>query len=136
MEMRRILFGFTALALLVPLAYALNTTIANGTINDLGVSQFLTNFGMLTGATTFKLGNYTWPASEIWLVPSSTLPDQFKSSGDYLEIPANVTFTTCKTSIYYNSTYGFAFKSLSAILPNGTFCILAYNGTYDIVTKY
>jgi hypothetical protein len=136
MELKKALFGLIATVLLVPLTYALSTTISEGTITDLGLNQFLTNFGMLTGAITFKLGNYTWPVNEIWLVPTNTMPDQFKSNSTYLEIPANITFSTCKTSIYYNSTYGFAFKSLAAVLPNGTFCILAYNGTYDIIAKY
>lgn len=136
MELKKILFGLTVVLSLVPLAYALSTTITEGTIVDLGVKQSLSNFGMLTGAITFKLGNYTWPANEVWLVPSNTLPEQFKSNSTYLELPANVTFSTCKTSIYFNSTYGFAFKGLADVLPNGTFCILAYNGTYDIVARY
>jgi len=136
MELKKILSGLMAAIMLVPLAYAFNTVITEGTITSLGLNQFLANFGMLTGAITFKLGNYTWPTNEVWLVPANTLPEQFKSNSTYLEIPTNVTFSTCKTSVYYNSTYGFAFKSLTEILPNGTFCILAFNGTYDIVARY
>jgi len=136
MKLKSILFGLIAALSLVPLACALTATVTDGTITNFGANQFLTNFGMLDGAITFKLGNYTWPLNEVWLVPTNTLPEQFKSTSTYLEIPANVTFTTCKTSIYGNSTYGFAFKSLADILPNGTFCVLAYNGTYDIVARY
>jgi hypothetical protein len=136
MELKKVLFGLVAVTLLVPLAYALSTTLTNGTITDLGANQFLTDFGLLKGAITFKLGDYTWSTNEIWLVPANTLPDQFKSTGSYLEIPINVSSSTCKTSVYNNSTYGFAFKSLAAILPNGTFCVLAYSGTYDIVARY
>jgi len=136
MELHKILFGLIAVASLTPLAYALTATITEGRITDLGANQFLTNFGMLTGAITFKLGEYSWQVDEVWLVPANTLPEQFKSNSTYLEIPANVTFSTCKTSVYFNSTYGFAFKSLSAVLPNGTFCMLAYNGTYDIVARW
>jgi len=136
MELKKILFGLIAATSLVPLAYALTATITDGTITDIGANQFLTNFGMLTGAITFKLGNQVWPTDEVWLVPANSVPEQFKSTGAYLEIPVNVTYTTCKTSVYSNSTYGFAFKSLADFLPNGTFCILAYNGTYDIMARY
>lgn len=136
MEFGKILFGLVVVLSLTSLGYALTATITEGKITDLGANQFLTNFGMVTGAITFKLEDYNWQAEEIWLVPANTLPAQFKSNNTYLEIPANITFSTCKTSIYYNSTYGFAFKSLADILPNGTFCILAYNGTYDVVAKY
>ena len=136
MELKKVLFGTIISLFLIPLVYALSTTITSGTITDLGINQLLTSFGMLKGEITFKLGNYIWPVEEIWLVPANTSPDQFKSAGTYLEIPANITFTTCKTSVYNNTTYGFAFKSLAEVLPNGTFCILAYNGTYDVVAKY
>jgi hypothetical protein len=133
---KKILLVMAVTTLALPLAYALTVNVEEGTISKLEPQQFLTNFGMLTGAITFKLGDYIWPASEIWLVPVGTNPNQFKSNSTYLELPANLTYTTCKTSVYFNSTYGFAFKSLAEILPNGTFCILAYNGTYDVVAKY
>ncbi|MEM5879627.1 MAG: hypothetical protein QXU74_04020 [Candidatus Aenigmatarchaeota archaeon] len=136
MKMKNFLVGAIAVALLACSAQALSVTITEGMISSLEPQEFLVNFGMLTGAINFKLGNYTWPASEIWLVPVGTNPNQFKSNSTYLEIPENITYTTCKTSVYFNSTYGFAFKSLAQILPNGTFCILAYNGTYDVVAKY
>lgn len=131
------LMGSTAVVLLVPLVCALTTTVTNGNINELQAQQLLTDYGMLKGTITFKLGNYTWPSSEIWLVPDGSLPNQFKSTSTYLELPENVTSSTCKTSVYYNETTGYAFKVLSTqILPNGTFCALAYNGTYNLVAKY
>jgi len=131
------LIGSTAVVLLVPLVCALNATITNGNINEMQTLQLLTEYGMLKGTITFKLGGYTWPASEVWLVPDGTLPNQFKSTSTYLELPENVTFSTCKTSVYFNETTGYAFKVLSTyILPNGTFCALAYGGTYNIVAKY
>mgnify|MGYP000384757346 CR=1 FL=1 len=133
---KKFLLVIAVKALALPLAYALSVNVEEGTISQLEPQQFLVNFGMLTGAITFKLGNYTWPASEIWLVPVGTNPNQFKSNNTYLELPENLTYTTCKTSVYSNSTYGFAFKSLAKILPNGTFCILAYSGTYDVIAKY
>ncbi|MEM5853917.1 MAG: hypothetical protein QXG39_06770 [Candidatus Aenigmatarchaeota archaeon] len=117
-------------------ARAIRVTIEEGSIKEIEPQELLVNFGMLTGTLNFKLGNYRWPAKEIWLVPPGTSPSYFKSNSTYLEIPENITFTTCKTSVYYNATYGFAFKGLAEILPNGTFCILAYNGTYDLVAKY
>jgi hypothetical protein len=133
---KKILFVVVTTTLALPLAYALTVNLEEGKISQLEPQQLQVNFGMLTGAITFKLGDYTWPASEIWLVPVGTNPSQFKSNSTYLQLPANLTYTTCKTSVYYNSSYGFAFKSLAEILPNGTFCILAYNGTYDVVAKY
>jgi len=133
---KKILFAIVAATLALPLAYALSADVIEGTISQLEPQQLQVNFGMLTGAISFKLGDYTWPANEIWLVPVGKDPSQFKSNSTYLELPANLTYTTCKTSVYYNSSYGFAFKSLAEILPNGTFCILAYNGTYDIVANY
>ncbi|MEM5829755.1 MAG: hypothetical protein QW040_03685 [Candidatus Aenigmatarchaeota archaeon] len=136
MKLKKILVGFVAVTFLACSGRALSVSVIEGAVSQLEPQQFLTNFGMLVGSIIFKLGDYTWPADEIWLVPVGTEPSQFKSSGTYLEIPENITYTTCKTSVYYNSTYGFAFKSLATILPNGTFCILAYNGTYDIIAKY
>ncbi|MEM5869580.1 MAG: hypothetical protein QXR09_00195 [Candidatus Aenigmatarchaeota archaeon] len=136
MKLKKILIGTIAIVLLVSSVQALSVNITEGMISSLEPKEFLVNFGMLTGAITFRLGNYTWPANEVWLVPVGTNPNQFKSNNTYLEIPENITYTTCKTSVYFNSTYGFAFKSLAKILPDGTFCILAYNGTYDVVAKY
>jgi hypothetical protein len=133
---KKILFAIVAATLALPLAYALSANVIEGTISQLEPQQLQVNFGMLTGAISFKLGGYIWPVNEIWLVPVGKDPSQFKSNSTYLELPANLTYTTCKTSVYYNSSYGFAFKSLAEILPNGTFCILAYNGTYDVVAKY
>lgn len=131
---KKILILLMAVACL-PLARAFQVDVIEGTILQLQPQTITTKFGMLLGTITFKLGNYTWPVEEVWLVPVGTNPSQFKSNSTYLQLPENITYTTCKTSIYYNSTYGFAFKSLAQILPNGTFCILAYNGTYDLVVN-
>ncbi|MEM7826106.1 MAG: hypothetical protein QW451_00540 [Candidatus Aenigmatarchaeota archaeon] len=136
MKLEKFFVGIIAVALLACSAQAISVNIREGEISQLEPQEIFVNFGMLTGAITFRLGNYTWPAKEIWLVPIGTNPSQFKSNSTYLEIPDNITYTTCKTSVYYNSTYGFAFKSLAEILPNGSFCILAYNGTYDLIAKY
>jgi len=134
--MKKQIFALVTSFLLVPVAYSLTTTISQGTVTDLGVSEILTSFGMVKGTITFKLGSYTWSASEIWLLPEGTSPKQFKSTSTYLEIPENITSGTCKTSIYYNETYGYAFKVLSSqVMEDGSFCGLAYNGTYEILAK-
>lgn len=134
--MKKQIFALVTSFLLVPVAYSLTTTIIEGTVTDLGINEILTFFGMVKGTITFKLGSYTWPASEIWFLPEGTSPKQFKSSSTYLEIPENITSSTCKTSVYYNETYGYAFKVLSSqVMPDGSFCGLAYNGTYEILAK-
>ncbi|MEM7825466.1 MAG: hypothetical protein QW412_01225 [Candidatus Aenigmatarchaeota archaeon] len=123
--------------LLIPVAYSLEANIIEGEILEIGAKELLVSFGMLKGSINFRLGEYKWPAREIWLVPEGTLPASYKSTGVYLEIPENITFSTCKTSVYYNETFGYAFKILSSqIAENGSFCGLAYNGTYEILAKF
>ena len=59
-----------------------------------------------------------------------------------LEIPENLTFSTCRTAVYFNQTLGkYGFKiyntgTTTQILPNGTFCGLAYDGTYWVIAIY
>ncbi|MCS7105726.1 MAG: hypothetical protein NZ942_00170 [Candidatus Aenigmarchaeota archaeon] len=131
-----LIFGFFIL-LPVAAAYSIKINIMEGKITEIGNNELLVAFGMIRGSIVFKLGEYRWPPKEIWLVPQGTLPSNFKSIGTYLEIPENVTFGSCKTSVYYNETLGYAFKVLSSqILENGTFCGLAYNGTYNILAKF
>jgi len=126
-----------ALLSLVPAVKAINVSVFQGQVVDLGTQEVITEFGMVVGNIRFRLGDYTWSPTEVWLVPANTTPSQFKSLSQYLELPANVTFSTCRTSVYYNQSLGYAFKVLpSAILPNGTFCGLAYQGNYTVVTKY
>lgn len=135
--MKKIFVALTLVSLLlVPVAYSLTATVIEGTITDIGVNEVLTEFGMVQGAITFRLGDYKWSTNEVWLLPENTSPDQFKSTSTYLEIPENVTFSTCKTSIYYNSTHGYAFKVLSEVAEDGSFCGLAYSGTYDLLAKF
>jgi len=107
--MKKQIFALVTSLLLVPVAYSLTTTVMEGTVTDLGVSEILTSFGMVKGTITFKLGSYTWSASEIWFLPEGTS---------------------------YNETYGYAFKVLSSqVMEDGSFCGLAYNGTYEILAK-
>ena len=133
-----------ALVASTPLVKSLTTAIAEGEITDMAVKQILTGFGMLTGTINFKLGNFSWQPEEIWLLPTDTNPDDFKSNvsiGETLEIPENITWSTCRTAAYHNRTVGDGFKIYNTgtsiqIQPNGTFCGLAYNGTYYILAKY
>ncbi len=125
-------------------ALAITTTIQQGQITDIGINQFLTDFGMIKGSITFSLGDLKWVPEAIWLLPSEIDPDVFSKNltiKSYLEIPKNVTFSTCRTAIYFNQSVGYGFKiynteTTTQILPNGTFCGLAYNGTYFIYAKF
>jgi hypothetical protein len=138
------------LILLLPLAVAatLQTSQVNvqeGSITDIGVEEVLTDFGMITGVINFKLGNYSWPPEEIWLISEKIDPDIFskglKQNGT-LEIPENLTFSTCRTAVYINTTSnitGFKIYNTATkkqILENGTFCGLAYQGSYYVFVSY
>lgn len=126
-----------AFLLLIPITYSLKASIREGEVVEIGSNELLVSFGMIRGSINFRLGEYKWPPKEIWLVPEGTLPNYYKSTGTYLEIPENITFSSCKTSVYYNETLGYAFKILSSqITENGSFCGLAYNGSYDILAKF
>ena len=133
---KAIIFGVILSVILTPLVKALTTQITKGQITELGSKEFLTDYGMVRGSIRFKLGDYSWGPKEIWFLPEGTEPKQFKSVSVYLEIPDNIIFSTCKTSVYYNESLGYAFKLLSsAILENGTFCGLAYEGNYTVLAK-
>jgi hypothetical protein len=137
MNKKTFVFGIIIFFTSIQIVYALSVNLTQGQITDIGIQEILTDFGMLVGTIKFRLGELSWPPEEIWLLPENTLPSQFKANSTYLEIPTNLIFSTCKTSVYYNQSLGYAFKILSSqILPNGTFCGLAYNGTYVILAKY
>ena len=122
---------------MLPTISAIAVTITKGSVVDIGQQELLTNFGMLTGSILFRLGDYRWKPKEIWLLPEGTTPEEFKANSTYLEIPEGITFSTCKTSVYYNESMGYAFKILSSqILENGTFCGLAYTGEYVLLAEY
>jgi len=126
------------IATLLPVVFAIAPVqIEDSQIQDIGYQEIFPGFGMIRGSIVFKLGEYSWAPKEIWLLPEGTNREDFKATSTYLELPENLTFSTCKTSVYYNETTGkYAFKILSsAILPNGTFCGLAYGGTYNIYAK-
>jgi len=131
--------------LFLPMASALTAVINEGEIVNLGSQEILTNFGMVVGTINFRLGNYKWSPKEIWLLPEQMDPEIFSkglTQETILEIPENLTFSTCRTAVYFNQTLGkYGFKiyntgTTTQILPNGTFCGLAYDGTYWVIASY
>ncbi len=133
-----------ALLLIIPIATATQVTLQNGSVSDVGNLTLTTNFGMIVGTLKFKLGPFYWTPKEIVLLPTNVTVDEFFSNAsiyEYLEIPENVTFSTCRTVVYYNPAYGYAFKiyntqTTTQILNNGTFCGLGYEGTYNVFASY
>jgi len=114
----------------------LAVVVEEGAVTEMEAQTIPTSYGMVRGSIKFRLGTYTWAPKEIWFLPTGSTPSQFKSTSVYLELPENITFSTCKTSVYYNESIGYAFKVLpSAILENGTFCGLAYGGSYEVFAK-
>ena len=137
------------LTLTIPLACAISlqaneVIVQDGTIADIGIQEILTNFGMITGTINFRLANYSWAPEEIWLLPEKIDPDEFSKGltiQTTLELPENISWSTCRTAVYYNESVGYGFKIYNTgktlqILENGTFCGLAYNGTYYVYATY
>ncbi len=133
------------LLLSIPIVSALTVNIKEGEIISMNEQEILTNFGMLIGTINFRIGNYKWPPSEIWLLPEKINPSEFSkglTQKEILEIPKNLTFSTCRTAVYFNETLGkYGFKiyntpTTQQILENGTFCGLAYNGSYWVIARY
>lgn len=133
----------TFVLLFIPAAYAITVEVSNGSATSIGSNEMLTNFGMVNGQINFKLGNFSWVPSEIWLVPQNVEPEVFSkglTQQTVLEIPQNITSSTCRTAVYYNQSSGYGFKIYNTgttiqISQNGTFCGLAYNGTYFVFAK-
>lgn len=132
-----------AILFFVPAASAITVEISNGSATSIGSNELLTNFGMVNGQISFRLGNFSWVPSEIWLVPQNVEPEVFSkglTQQTVLEIPQNITSGTCRTAVYYNQSSGYGFKIYNTgttiqISQNGTFCGLAYNGTYFVFAK-
>ncbi len=132
------------LSAVIPVASAISVDVQNGNSTDMGANEIKTGFGMVTGSIKFRIGNVSWTPSEIWMLPADMDPEIFSkglSQREVIEIPSNVTFSTCRTAVYHNSTVGYGFKVYNTgttvqIMQNGTFCGLAYNGTYQVFAKY
>ena len=135
--------------IIIPIASALNlqatqVEISEGNLTEIGNINISTNFGMIYGTINFKLENFVWAAKEIWLLPQKVDPEIF-SKGlkqiEILELPENLTFSTCRTAVYFNESIGYGFKIYNTktkiqILENGTFCGLAYAGNYYVYAAY
>jgi len=143
--MRAALFLSIFSFLLLQQAYAsISVDVIDGESVSIGSRSLRTGFGMVTGDITFSIGNLTWVPTEIWLIPEKMDPSIFSkglTQQTTIELPANVTQSTCRTAVYYNRTSGWGFKiyntgTTSQIFGNGTFCGLAYNGTYFVFAKY
>ena len=135
----------TSTFLLIPSALALNFSVSNGGTTNIGNNEILSDFGMITGGVKFNLGGLEWTPEEIWLIPEDIDPYIFSkglTQETVLQLPDNVTFSTCRTGVYYNeSSGGYGFKifntgTTTQILSNGTFCGLAYTGNYFVFAKY
>ncbi|MBI4896478.1 MAG: hypothetical protein HY832_02920 [Candidatus Aenigmarchaeota archaeon] len=111
-------------------------TIRNGTITTLPDIE-LEVYGAAVGTVRIKLGDYRWTPDELWLVPEGTSIEHYRSASQQSELPSYLNVTNnCKTSLYHNATtekYAYKILSLGA---NGSFCILASAGTYDLYAKY
>ena len=138
-----LVFSIFLLIFLAP-ASAIVASVPEGGSVDIGYRTLQTGFGMVTGGIVFTIGNFSWVPSEIWLLQSDVDPYIFSkglSQQDTIEIPQNVTSSTCRTAVYYNQTSGYGFKiyntgTTTQIFQNGTFCGLAYNGTYFVFAKH
>jgi hypothetical protein len=118
--------------------------VRQGESVDIGTNNLPANFGMVTGSLLFRIGNFTWVPTEIWLLPREMDPSIFSkglTQQETIELPANITGSTCRTAVYLNQSVGRGFKiyntgTTTQIFRNGTFCGLAYEGTYFVFTRY
>lgn len=118
--------------------------VREGESVDIGSSVVQTSFGMVTGSILFTIGNFSWVPGEIWLLPEDVDPSVFSkglTQQATIELPQNVTSSTCRTAVYRNQTSGYGFKVYNTgttvqISPDGAFCGLAYDGTYFVFARY
>ena len=137
--MKRVLALFVAFIFLFSVAVAVSNydiaeiNITKGEINSIDV--IIEPFGMVNGSIVFKVGGLLWFPEEIWLLPSNAsenFEEVFKFENKYLSMNSS----TCKTNIYFNESFGYAFKVTTSQINNGVFCALAYDGTYKILVTY
>ncbi len=135
----------TFLLIFAPAAYAITVEVSNGSASTIGNNVLPTSFGMVSGQIVFRLGNFSWVPGEVWLVPENIDPGVFSkglTQQTVLELPKNITSSTCRTAVYYNQSsdrYGFKIYNTGTttqIFSDGAFCGLAYNGTYFVFAKY
>ena len=92
-------------------------------------------YGGSYGTIKLRLGFAEWYPESVWMIPENSETDDFSYTGTTYTVPSSLNLTNnCRSSIYHNSTLGYAFKS--SVKANGTFCILADPGTYKFVAEY
>jgi hypothetical protein len=120
-----ILFG-----MIIAPAFAVTISIVEGDLLDLG-NITLSPYGVVKGTIVFKVGDLNWYPKEVWLVPAGTLPETFKTYVKSIELSSQ---NKCTTNLYTNNS-SFAFKVTESQIKNGSFCALAYNGTYELLVR-
>ncbi len=92
-------------------------------------------YGGSYGSIKLRLGFAEWYPESVWMIQEDSDVDDFSYTGSAYTVPASLNLTNnCRSSIYYNSTKGYAYKS--SVKANGAFCILADPGTYKLVAEY
>ena len=92
-------------------------------------------YGGAYGTIKLRLGFAEWHPEAVWIIPENSDTNYFSYTGSSYTVPSSLNLTNnCRSSIYYNSTLGYAFKS--SVKENGTFCILADPGTYKFIAEY
>ena len=107
--------------------------ITKGEINSIDV--IIEPFGMVNGSIVFKVGTLLWFPEEVWLLPLDA-PDSFEDVFGFESKYLSMNSSMCKTNIYFNESFGYAFKVTASQINNGVFCALAYDGTYKILVTY
>ena|SRR3989338_6763436 len=131
--------SFLALFLLVTAAaFAAELNIGKvevikGELTQINIEN--TPYGGSYGTIKLRLGFAEWYPDAVWIIPENSDIDDFSYTGTTYTVPSSLNLTNnCRSSIYYNSSTGHAFKS--SVKENGTFCILADPGTYKLVVEY
>ncbi len=108
--------------------------IVNGTVVTMDIGSV--NYGGVAGKVMMRLGASSWTADAVWLLPADTTIGQFKYTGSSYSVPSSANMTNnCRSSVYSNETLGKrAFKA--TVQSDGSYCVLADPGTYQIVAEY
>ena len=92
-------------------------------------------YGGAYGFVKLRLGFLEWYPDSLWMLPESSSVENFKYTGTSYTVPASLNMSNnCRTSIYYNSSLGYAFKT--SVKESGVFCILADPGKYKFIAEY
>ena len=92
-------------------------------------------YGGMYGAVKLKLGFLEWYPEALWMLPEESFAENFDYTGSSYTVPSSMNMTNnCRTSVYYNSSIGYAFKT--SVKANGTFCMLANPGKYTFIAEY